>query len=346
MAGQTSRRIARYSGYGLLVLVVLLAGAITFTVGWRPIIGPKTRSVDKNKKFEVTQARLERGSYLANSIGNCVICHSPLQLKGKDEAEYSGAKFSGNTELFKMGDEFFVPTKNISSDPETGIGAWTDDEVARAIREGVSRDGHTLFPIMPYKNFSTMSDEDVASIVVYLRSLPPVKNAIPARKIPFMLERLINGAPQPVTSAVAEPNRADKASYGKYLATSVGDCDGCHTPTDEKGIPRPGLNFGGGNIFAESGRPVASMNLTPDPTGISYYDEAQFLETIRTGSVKGRKLNVMMPWWNYRQMTDDDLKSIFAFLRTLPPAKHRIDNTEPPTKCPLDGNEHGLGNKN
>lgn len=346
MAGQTSRRISRYAGYGFLVLVVLLAGAITFTIGWRPIIGPKKRPVDKNKKFEVTQARLERGSYLANTISNCVICHSPLELKGKEEAVFSGAKFSGNTELFKMGDEFFVPTKNITSDPETGIGNWTDDEVARAIREGVGRDGQTLFPIMPYKNFSSMSDEDVASIVVYLRSLPAVKKQIPPRKIPFMLERLINGAPQPIAASVAEPNRADKASYGKYLATSVGDCDACHTPMDEKGNPKPGMYFGGGNIFPESGKPVASMNITPDPTGISYYDEAQFVETIRTGSVKGRKLNVMMPWWNYRAMTDDDLKSIFAFLRTLPPAKHRIDNTEPPTKCPIDGNEHGLGNKN
>jgi mono/diheme cytochrome c family protein len=199
---------------------------------------------------------------------------------------------------------------------------------------------------MPYGNFRNMSDEDIASVVVYLRSLPPVKHAVPRSHLPFMLKHMVNLAPKPLTGPVPEPDRSNRAAYGKYLATSVGDCDGCHTPRDEKGNALPGMDFGGGNIFTESGQPVASANITPDPSGISYYDEAQFLETIHTGTVKGRKLNVMMPWWNYKNLTDDDLKSIFAFLRTLKPAKHRVDNTETPTKCRIDGNMHGLGDKN
>lgn len=345
MAGQTSRRIARYAGYGLLVLVVLLAVAITFTVGWRPIIGPKTRSVDKNKKFEVTQARLERGKYITEVTANCALCHTTFDVKNRDEGVLTGAKFSGNPKFFDMG-EFFLATPNITPDPETGIGSWTDDEIARAIREGVSRDGHTLFPAMPYGNFKNMSDEDIASVVVYLRSMQPVKHQVPRSKLPFPLSKLINNAPQPVTVAVPEPNRNDKVAYGKYVATAIGDCNECHTPRNDKGQPLPGMEFGGGNMFTESGKKVATANLTPDPTGISYYDEAQFMETLHTGAVKGRKLDPMMPWWSYRHMTDDDMKAVFAFLRSLPPAKHRIDNNEPPTKCKIDGNEHGMGDKN
>ena len=91
---------------------------------------------------------------------------------------------------------------------------------------------------------------------------------------------------------------------------------------------------------------VASANLTPDASGIGYYDEALFIQTIRTGSVRARKLNSVMPWWAFRNMTDDDLKALFAYLRTLKPVHHLVDNTEPPTQCRLCGQKHGLGHRN
>ena len=77
-----------------------------------------------------------------------------------------------------------IAARNITPDPETGIGAWTDDEIARAIREGVRKDGTALFPVMPYLDFATMDDEDVKSIVVYLRTIPAVKNTVPTRQLP------------------------------------------------------------------------------------------------------------------------------------------------------------------
>jgi hypothetical protein len=91
---------------------------------------------------------------------------------------------------------------------------------------------------------------------------------------------------------------------------------------------------------------VTSANITPDASGIPYYDEALFLKVMRTGHVGARKLNSIMPWGYFRNMTDDDLKAIFAYLRTLPPVQHRVDNTEAPTVCKLCGGRHGYGEMN
>jgi hypothetical protein len=91
---------------------------------------------------------------------------------------------------------------------------------------------------------------------------------------------------------------------------------------------------------------VASANITPDPSGIPYYDEAIFLKAMRTGEVGARELNKVMPWTVLRNMTDQDLGAIFAYLRTLKPVQHRLDNSLPATLCPLDGAMHGAGDQN
>ena len=142
------------------------------------------------------------------------------------------------------------------------------------------------------------------------------------------------------------PDLSTPVSRGRYLAT-LADCRGCHTPITEKGQPIAGLEFGGGFVLNGPWGKVASANLTADATGIPYYDEELFVETLRTGYVKrARKLNPVMPWAVFRNMTDEDLKAIFAYLRTLPPVKHRMDNTETPTPCKLCGFTHGLGDQN
>ena len=91
---------------------------------------------------------------------------------------------------------------------------------------------------------------------------------------------------------------------------------------------------------------VSSANLTPSPSGIPYYDEQLFVDVMRTGWVKARKLSQIMPWWYYRGMTDEDLKSMFAYLRTVPAIQHRVDNTKPATECPACGLMHGAGDQN
>jgi hypothetical protein len=91
---------------------------------------------------------------------------------------------------------------------------------------------------------------------------------------------------------------------------------------------------------------ATSANLTPDPSGIPYYDQAMFIQAMRTGAVRSRELNKTMPWSLLRNMSDEDLAGIFAYLKTLKPVNHRVDNTEPPTLCPLDGAVHGAGKQN
>jgi hypothetical protein len=91
---------------------------------------------------------------------------------------------------------------------------------------------------------------------------------------------------------------------------------------------------------------VTSLKLTPDPSGISYFDEKRFIAAIRTGTVKARPLANITPWGFFRPMTDDDLKAIFAYLRTLKPVQHRVDKAEPARYCKVCKGKHGLGDKN
>jgi len=338
MARSWGRLLARIVGYGFLVVLVLAALAITFTVGWRPVIGAKKRALT-SRTFEATAARLQRGDYLVHAVMHCMGCHS--KYDGKANPPVLAAKEGSGQVLFEEGNIRLV-APNITSDLETGIGKWSDDAIARAIREGIAADGSTLFPVMPYEHFRDLSDEDLASIVVFLRSLPAAESNLPPNKIPFLFARLIQAAPKPVIEPVAEPDRSTPAKYGAYLV-KMATCSDCHTPLNPKFQPIPGLAMAGGNPMGEG---LNSANITPDASGIGYYDEALFVQTIRTGSVRARSLKPIMLWWVFRNMTDDDLKAIFAYLRTLKPVHHLVDNTEKPTLCKLCGQKHGLGDRN
>ena len=338
MARSWGRLLARIVGYGFLVVLVLAALAITFTVGWRPVIGAKKRALT-SRTFEATPARLQRGDYLVHAVMHCMGCHS--KYDGKANPPVLAAKEGSGQVLFEEGNIRLV-APNITSDLETGIGKWSDDAIARAIREGIAADGSTLFPVMPYEHFRDLSDEDLASIVVFLRSLPAAESNLPPNKIPFLFARLIQAAPKPVIEPVAEPDRSTPAKYGAYLV-KMATCSDCHTPLNPKFQPIPGLAMAGGNPMGEG---LNSANITPDASGIGYYDEALFVQTMRTGSVRARSLKPIMLWWVFRNMTDDDLKAIFAYLRTLKPVHHLVDNTEKPTLCKLCGQKHGLGDRN
>ena len=338
MARTWVRLLARIAGYGILVLLVLAAVAITFTVGWRPVIGAKKRPLTA-RKFEATPERMRRGEYLVHGVLHCMGCHSKYAEKTNPPALLS--KEGAGSVLYEEGN-FRLVAPNITSDPETGLGKWSDDAVARAIREGIAADGSALFPAMPYEHFRHLSDEDLASVVVFLRTVPAVHSELPVSRIPFLFARLTQAAPRPLTEPVPEPDMSTPAKHGAYLA-DVATCSDCHTPLNSKFQAIPGMEMAGGNPIEEG---VASANLTPDASGIGYYDEALFIQAIRTGSVRARKLSPAMLWWVYRNMTDDDLKAVFAYLRTLKPVHHLVDNAEPPTLCKLCGHKHGMGNHN
>jgi mono/diheme cytochrome c family protein len=335
------KRLGKYLLITIVVLVVLLAVGISLTIGWRPILGPRARVVT-NRKFERTPQRLERGRYIATALSGCMDCHSEHDWKASGAPFVSGMEGAGEVMPFE-GLPGRVVASNLTSDLETGVGRWSDDELARAIREGVDREGHTIFPMMPYQHFRSMSDEDVASVVVFLRSLPAVHHQLPETEIIFPVKYLINNAPRPLTQPISSDaaKSSDLLKRGAYLVT-LGGCSECHTPAD-RGRAIPGMDFAGGFPMIGPWGQVTSANITPDASGIGYYDEALFLQAMRTGYVKARALNSIMPFRFYRNLTDDDLKAIFAYLRTLKPVKHRVDNTEVATDCKLCRQKHGGG---
>lgn len=190
-----------------------------------------------------------------------------------------------------------------------------------------------------------MTDEDLASIVVYLRSVPAVRSPLPPSAIPFPLNRLLNGVPQPIEAAVtADSSTPEKR--GACLAR-MAVCGDCHSPRDDRGNRPEGMDFSGGTAMAYEGRrTIYGANITPGVNGIPYYTEALFLEGMRTGKVRARELDPMMPTTYNRNMTDQDLTDLFAYLKSLAPVDHYVDNTLAPTRCERCTLTHGGGDRN
>jgi mono/diheme cytochrome c family protein len=337
---------ARTVVLGILGLVViLLLGGIT-AIGWQIVLGPKARPVT-DRKIERTAGRLARGKYLVEGVAACFHCHSDHDFKDPEYPVIEAKKGAGwPLPIPELGT---IVAPNITPDPETGIGTWTDDEVLRAIQEGVDKNGRALFPVMPYPNFARLTDEDAASIVAYLRSIPPVKNVVPTTQLVFPLSLIVKTIPKPLAAHAPAAPRTTPEARGEYLVKVVASCQDCHTPADDKGNILPNMDFGGGGLFhdpANNMKPVFSLNITQDPSGIAHYDEAMFIQVLHTGQIPGRMLNHIMPFENFKNMTDDDLKDIWAFLKSQPPVKHRVSNTDPPKLCVICNQTHGLGELN
>ena len=332
----------RLVGWILAVLIVVLLVAITATIGWRPFLGPNARPLT-DRTFSPTPERLARGRYLTEDVLHCFACHTERDWTRHDAPVVAGLG-SGNPNFPLKDLPGDVRPPNITPDKDTGAGNWTDDQLARAIREGIGYDGRALFPFMPYENYRYLSDEDLASVVVFLRSIPPVRREVPRTELIFPVRYLIRNAPHPLTAPVPEPDGSTIEKRGDYLVT-IGGCRDCHTPQHE-GQRMMELDLAGGFLLRGPWGEVAASNITPAPSGIPYYDEALFRDALRTGWVKARKLAPIMPWWNMRGLTDDDVKSMFAYLRTVPPVAHRVDNSKPQTACKLCGFSHGAGDQN
>lgn len=298
-----------------------------------------------------TPARLARGQYLVEGLLQCPFCHSEDDFAQRPVRPVEGKK-DGGLDLgdvgLPKGNRVVAP--NISSDSDYGAGKWKDSDFVRALRQGIGHDGRTLFPMMPYQYFRTLSDEDLASVIVYERSMAPVHTEQPKTTLTDDIKKTFK--PLEPLAHVPEPDRSDRLAYGKYLVI-VGHCDACHTPQDEQGNPLPGMAFAGGQDLSGAWGPdpkkiipVVSLNLTPDPSGISYFDEQMFINVIRTGQVNARLLASIMPWSYFRNLSDEDLKAIFGYLRTLKPVQHRVDNTEEIHYCKRCRGKHGFGERN
>src|SRR5205807_3608105 len=186
------RRWTRILGIIFIALIVLIGLGITFTIGWRPFIGAKKRAL-ADRKFEPTPARLMRGKYLVDGVMGCFGCHTDPDWSKPGAPPFAGHEGSGH--IWSDQNLPWLVAPNITPDKETGVGNWSDDALARAIREGIGHDDRTMFPIMPYPHYRTMSDEDLASVVIYLRSLPAVRNPLPQTEIIFPVKYFMRNAP-------------------------------------------------------------------------------------------------------------------------------------------------------
>jgi mono/diheme cytochrome c family protein len=311
------RKFARILGIVVLGLTVITGGGVGYLYLRKPAMRPAA-----DIKVQATPERLARGRYIFN-LADCDGCHTPRDFSRFDGPAIEGRRGAGSVFPPAMGLPGTVAPPNITPDAETGIGSWTDGEKIRAIREGVDRNGRALFPMMPYQNFRNMSDEDVWSLVAYLNSLPPVRSVVPKTKVNFPVSLLIKSAPKPVAGTVAPPNRGNQVKYGEYLVTVAG-CMDCHTPT-----------LGGGEKFAVApGVAVVSANISPDPhTGTGRWKEDDFVERfyqyreyVEKGSPQvGPESFTLMPWLNLCQLPKEDLKSIYAFIRTRQPIYKAVD---------------------
>src|SRR5262249_13735084 len=240
-------KLGKTLGLVFTALVLVLAAAITFTVGWHPFIGPRTRPLTA-RKFPSTPERRSRGEYLVRNVSDCIGCHAEHDWSAHDAPLLPNTLGAGQDMNMLKGLPGKVYAPNITPDAETGAGSWSDDQLARAIREGIGHDGRALFPLMPYMDLRHMSDEDLASVIVYLRSLPPVHKQQPPRELIFRVKSLTRNVPEPLDAPVPEADVSTPEKRGKYLVTIAG-CRDCHTPQDGHGQPLPGMSFAGGFIL-------------------------------------------------------------------------------------------------
>jgi cytochrome c553 len=285
---------------------------------------------------------VERGRYLATSVALCTFCHSDVDWTAEGFPPKAGTVGAGRS---PFGPALpWLTSPNLTPDRDTGAGAWTDGQIEDALRRGIGHDGRTLHPVMPYAEYHAMADDDVQSIIKFLRSIAPVRNPLPASRMPDELRSTL--APLAAPGVVKSPDRSVSAAYGGYLA-KLALCGECHTPKDAKGHPITGLEFAGGVRLKGPWGDVASLNITPDRTGVDGVAERVFVLLMKTGHLaSGDRLNAIMPWGYYRTMADDDLRSIYLYLKTLRPVPHAVDNDSSPTPCKKCGGVHGLGSRN
>lgn len=255
---------------------------------------------------------VERGRYLVETIAACGNCHTPRGPGGVTQAD----KALAGGFVF---DEppFTAVSSNITPDRETGIGAWTDAQIAKAIREGIRPDGSLIGPPMPFEVYRHLSDSDVAAIVAYLRTVPAVNN-----KVAKSVYRIpLPPAYGPPVGSVPDVPRTDKVKYGEYLAGPVGHCMECHTPLVQGGR-RDWARIGqGGQEFKGPWGVSVARNLTPHRAdGLGDWTDAEIKTAIRTGVAKGgTRLAPPMGFEYYAKITDSDLDAIVAYLRQLKP---------------------------
>jgi mono/diheme cytochrome c family protein len=315
------------------VLLLAVTSVAAIGVSYLALCKPDQQPASA-ERVEPTPARLARGKYLVQHVTICFDCHAERTtaygFPVKPGREGAGG-FIWNKEIGFPGT---LAAANITPDPDTGLGKWTDGEIIRAMREGVDREGNALFAIMPYGHYSQMSDEDAKSIVAYLRTLEPIRYEKPERDLDVPLNFIVKFMPKRVDKPVPPPDKSDPVAYGKYLVT-IAACAECHTPKDDRGETIPGMEFAGGwEMHGPNGLRVVTANITPHPeTWMGKATKEEFIGRFKAfanvnasnapQAQKGR--NTLMPWLTYSGMTEEDLGAVYAYLKTVKAIEKKVD---------------------
>lgn len=316
--------------YFVLAIFLIFAGTAVWLTSCN---NSKNASENPTVDSDSTQKVIQRGEYLAQHVAGCMDCHSK-----RDYSKYTGPLVPGTDggggEIFdhRVGIPGVLYGRNITPDTATGIGNWTDAELIRAITQGINKKGDTLFPLMPYTAYNRMAKEDLYSIIAFLRTLKPIHNPIPDRQLQVPIG-MVYPAPalQPSIEGNTRPAESDRLKYGEYLVT-IADCGTCHSPPTPLG-PDMTKRYAGGYTFDLGTNKVVSANITPDSaTGIGRWTEAMFLEKFTRfrdpnafNVDSALKKNTIMPMGFLAGIKDEDLKSIYAYLRTIPPINHKVE---------------------
>ena len=295
------RRVMKWLGIALGSLLILIV------IGVGVVYALSSRAL--SKAYAVTPAPLgiptdsvsiARGRHLAIAVNQCVNCHGD---------NLAGKVFVDNPAMGR------IYSANLTRGKGGIGGEYSDLDYVRSIRHGIGRDGKPLLA-MPVDAFFYLSDADLASVIAYLKTIPAVDAVVPEKKVGPLARALYLGTDFPLIPAETLPHdqsrpaevpRGVTREYGDYLA-KVGGCKSCHLPDLNGGVPMEGSVF--------------SANLTP--TGIGKWTEADFFKAIRSGiRPDGRVLSAVMPWPYMRLMTDDELRALWLYLRSLPPKDAR-----------------------
>ncbi len=294
--------------------------------------GKKSEPQANNKEDSLKKV-IERGNYLTNYVAGCLDCHSKRDFSKFSGPVVPGTEGGGGVVFDqKWGLPGVLHGKNITPDAETGIGTWTDDEILRAMTQGISKNGDTLFPLMPYANFNRMTKDDLLSIIAYIKTLKPIKNKVPARQLMMPIAMAYPGKfLQPSVDGNVCPPESDQVKYGEYLIT-MADCGTCHSPLTPQGPDMSRMYAGGYRFDLGATGIVNSANITPDSaTGIGAWTEERFLNKFtayreeKNYNYDPGKQNTIMPLSILAGMKDEDLKAIYAYLRTIKPISNKVE---------------------
>jgi mono/diheme cytochrome c family protein len=319
------RKFLKILGILVIVVIVLFAGFYIYMLKAFPKIAAAT-----DMKIESSPQRLERGKYLVTHVVGCIGCHSERNFSLLAGPITPGTEGKGG-ELFdeSLGFPGSFYSKNITP---AAIGNWTDGELFRAITSGVNKDGEALFPLMPYLHFGKMDEEDINSVIAYIRTLKPVTNEVPKSKAKFPMSLIMRTIPA-APDFQKRPDKSNTIKYGEYLV-NASSCIDCHSQA-VKGKIKEGMEYAGGFEFQfKNGYVVRSANITPDEeTGIGKWTKEIFIAKFKSFDkpyetnppVKDGEFNTYMPWTYFGGMTTEDLGAIYDFLRTLKPVSNKVE---------------------